>query len=153
MRPATFRGVTASTTPHNLDIVASDHVAQTEMSASSDRLMEKLATTASSRDDDDIKEIDSWRQSDASDVSSRVTTPDPQPPSRSRPPLSSSTTETQTPHGSRTPAIPIPGALLPPYPPPRRPHPRHSQQFNQPRRVPELPHNLIPGQFHTTNGS
>ncbi|KAG8422372.1 hypothetical protein J3459_010453 [Metarhizium acridum] len=110
MQSATFRAVATSTRHHDMDIVASDHAVQSDMSASTDRLMEKLATTASSRDDDDMKGSDSWKlHSDTSTASSRVTTPDPQPPPISRPSLSSRTTETHTPHASRTPAIPIPG--------------------------------------------
>ncbi|KIE00756.1 hypothetical protein MAJ_03090, partial [Metarhizium majus ARSEF 297] len=146
MQSATFRGFAASTRHHDIDVAASDHAVQSDMSASTDRLMEKLATTASSRDDDDMKGSDSWNlHSDASTVSSRVTTPDPQPPPISRPPLSSRTTETHTPHVSRTPAIPIPGALPPPPPPPRHRDPRHFQQFNQPRQVSEFPRNPAPG--------
>lgn len=154
MQSATLRGFAASTRHHDIDVAASDHAVQSDMSASTDRLMEKLATTASSRDDDDMKGSDSWNlHSDASTVSSRVTTPDPQPPPISRPPLSSRTTQTHTPHVSRTPAIPIPGALPPPPPPPRHRDPQYFQQFNQPRQVSEFSRNPTPGPNIGTDGS
>ncbi|KHO00537.1 uncharacterized protein MAM_01315 [Metarhizium album ARSEF 1941] len=142
MHSAASGGVGA---PTRIDIDDSDHVVQTDMSASSNRLMRKLATTATWRDDDDMKGSDSSQlHSDASTASSRMTTPNPQPPPISRPSLSS-TIETHTPHVSRTPAIPIPGALPPPPPPPRRGEPRYFQRSNQPRQVPEFPSNLTPG--------
>ncbi|GAB0134768.1 hypothetical protein EsDP_00003125 [Epichloe bromicola] len=119
---------TASTAAQHLDVAASDLAAQTNPSTSSDPLMDKLATTASSHEDDDTKGSDSWRlQSDASTVSSRVTTPEPHSPPRSisRPPLSSSTTgttESRTPRDGRSSAIPIPiPAAVPPPPPPSPP--------------------------------
>lgn len=113
---------TASTAAQHLDVAASELAAQADPSTSSDPLMDKLATTASSREDDDTKGSDSWRlQSDTSTVSSRVTTPEPPSPprSRSRPPLSSTTTGSRSPRDGRSSAIPIPipGAVPPPPPP------------------------------------
>ncbi|TWU74288.1 hypothetical protein ED733_005309 [Metarhizium rileyi] len=154
MQSGIISGVVASACPRPVDAAASEHAVQSDMTASSDQLMEKLVTTASSRDGDDLKGSDGWElDSDASTVSSRVTTPDPQPPPRSRPPLSSNTTEIPTFHVSRTPAIPIPvpGDLPPPPPPPRYRNSQYSQQVNQPHQVTQFSPTVQPASDDSTN--
>ncbi|GAO19956.1 uncharacterized protein UV8b_05961 [Ustilaginoidea virens] len=133
-------GAAASTAPRDdaatasREAAASDAAARLEMPGGPARSLNQFVTTASSRGDDDMRGSDSWKlHSDdaSSSASSRATTPEPHSPPRSRPSLSTSTADIRRSQATRTPAIPIPGAV----PPPPIPHPPPAQHIYRAARL------------------